>query len=71
MSDIGCGGDDSESLPTFRPFSREELAIIDKRIRDRAASSKKRADRKARNIAVSFVSKLSVSWCLNFGFPDP
>ena len=57
MSDIGgCGGaenDSENSLPTFRPFTREELAVIEKKIADKRAAAKKRAERRARNIAVS------------------
>ena len=55
MSDIGGGAEnDSESsLPTFRPFTREELAVIEKKIADKRAAAKKRAERRARNIAVS------------------
>ena len=56
MSDIGGTGgenDSESSLPTFRPFTREELAIIEKRIHDKAVAAKKRAEKRAKNIAVS------------------
>ncbi len=56
MSDIGRGtggeNDSESSLPVFRPFTREELAIIEKRLSDKAAAAKARAERRARNIAV-------------------
>jgi hypothetical protein len=44
--------DSESSLPTFRPFTREEFAIITNRITEKRASAIKRAERKARNIAV-------------------
>ncbi len=52
----GTGGDnenESENLPVFRPFTREELAIIENRILQKKIAAKKRAERQARNIAVS------------------
>ena len=45
--------DSESSLPTFRPFTREELAIISNRIEEKRAAAIKRAERRARNIAVS------------------
>ena len=49
----GADNDSESSLPTFRPFTREELAVIEKKIADKRAAAKKRAERRARNIAVS------------------
>ena len=43
---------ESESLPTFRPFTREELAVIENRITEKKLAAKKKAERRARNIAV-------------------
>ena len=53
MSDIQAENDSESSLPTFRPFTREELAIIENRISEKRAAAIKRAERRARNIAVS------------------
>ena len=54
MSDHHEAENDSESsLPTFRPFTREELFIIENRISEKRAAAIKRAERRARNIAVS------------------
>ena len=52
MSDIQAENDSESSLPTFRPFTREELAIISNRITEKRAAAIKRAERRARNIAV-------------------
>ena len=52
MSDIQAENDSESSLPTFRPFTREEYAIIDNRIIEKRAAAIKRAERRARNIAV-------------------
>ena len=52
MSDIQAENDSESSLPTFRPFTREELAIIENRITEKRAAAIKRAERRARNIAV-------------------
>ena len=52
MSDIQAENDSESSLPTFRPFTREELAIIENRISEKRAAAIKRAERRARNIAV-------------------
>lgn len=49
MSENDC----ESNLPTFRPFTREELAVVEKKIADKRAAAKKRAERRARNIAVS------------------
>ena len=48
---------ESESLPTFRPFTREELAVIENRISEKKLAAKKKAERRARNIAVSATKK--------------
>ena len=52
MSDNQAENDSESSLPTFRPFTREEYAIIDNRIIEKRAAAIKRAERRARNIAV-------------------
>ena len=44
---------EDDELPTFRPFTREELAIIDNRILENKLAAKKRQERRDRNIAVS------------------
>lgn len=54
MSDTQAENESESSLPIFRPFTREELAIIENRITEKRVSAKKRAERRARNIAVSF-----------------
>jgi len=41
-------------LPTFRPFTREELAEIEKRIFEKNLQKKKKAEKNAKNVAVSF-----------------
>ena len=70
MSDVGGGtggeNDSESSLPPFRPFTREELAIIEKRIHDKAAAAKKRAERRARNIAVRLITTSYVKEIINF-----
>jgi len=53
MSDTQAENDSENSLPTFRPFTREELAIIENRIEEKKLSAKKKAERRARNKAVS------------------
>ena len=42
---------EDDELPTFRPFTREELAIIDNRILENNLAAKKRQERRDRNIA--------------------
>jgi hypothetical protein len=42
-----------EDLPVFRPFTREELAVVENRIFENKLAAKKKADRNAKNIAVS------------------
>jgi len=39
-------------LPTFRPFTREELAEIENRIFEKELIAKKRANKMAKNVAV-------------------
>ena len=46
---------EEDELPTFRPFTREELATIDNRIFENKLAAKKRQERRDRNIAVSHV----------------
>jgi len=52
---MSTGGENesADQLPVFRPFTREELAVIENRIREKKLAAKKRAERRARNIAVS------------------
>lgn len=52
MDDWSLDGDDF-SQPVFRAFSREELEAIRNRIFEKRLLAKKRAERKAKNIAVS------------------
>ena len=42
-----------EDLPTFRPFTREELATVDNRIFENKLAKKKKQERRDKNIAVS------------------
>ncbi|CAB4055060.1 SCN2A [Lepeophtheirus salmonis] len=48
---IMAEADSENSLPTFRPFTREELAIIHNRIMEKKLAAKKKAERRAKNIA--------------------
>ena len=50
-----------EDLPTFRPFTREELATIDNRIFENKLAKKKKQERRDKNIAVSIFSNLNSS----------
>ena len=52
MSDIQGENDSDNQLPLFRPFTREELAVIESTINQKKLAAKKRAERKAANIAV-------------------
>ena len=45
-----------EDLPTFRPFTREELATIDNRIFENKLAEKKKQERRDKNIAVSILN---------------
>ena len=56
MSDIAAENDSESSLPVFRPFTREELAVIDERIEEKRLKAEKKAERRARNKAVSVES---------------
>ena len=40
-----------EDLPTFRPFTRDELSVIENRIFENKLAEKKKAERRDRNIA--------------------
>lgn len=51
MSENQAENESDASLPTFRPFTREELAIIENRIIEKKLAAKKKAERRARNIA--------------------
>ena len=42
-----------DSAPVFRPFTRDELEIIENRIFEKRLAQKKREEKRARNIAVS------------------
>lgn len=53
MSENQAENDSESSLPTFRPFTREELAVIENRITEKKLAAKKKAERRARNIAVT------------------
>ena len=44
--------DMEEELPTFRPFTREELATIENRIFENKLAAKKKQEQRDRNIAV-------------------
>ena len=57
MSDLAAENDSESSLPVFRPFTREELAVIDERIQEKRLKAEKKAERRARNKAVSLVDK--------------
>ena len=54
-----------EDLPTFRPFTREELATIDNRIFENKLAEKKKQERRDKNIAVSIFKKKLVRWRLS------
>ena len=56
MSGDQAENESESSLPTFRPFTREELAIIENRITEKKLAAKKKEERRARNIAVRFDS---------------
>ena len=45
-----------EDLPTFRPFTREELATVDNRIFENKLAKKKKQERRDKNIAVSILN---------------
>ena len=59
-----------EDLPTFRPFTREELATIDNRIFENKLAKKKKQERRDKNIAVSTFSKFlkMARWRLSTSF---
>ena len=52
MSGDQAENESESSLPTFRPFTREELAIIENRISEKKLAAKKKQEKLARNIAV-------------------
>ena len=54
MSENQAENESESSLPTFRPFTREELAVIENRITEKKLAAKKKAERRARNIAVMY-----------------
>ena len=56
-----------EDLPTFRPFTREELATVDNRIFENKLAKKKKQERRDKNIAVSIFSNLA-RWRLSTSF---
>jgi len=51
MSDNHSDNESEVILPTFRPFTREELAIIENRILERELNAKRKAEKRAKNIA--------------------
>ena len=46
--------EEDESLPIFRHFTREDLAIIDNAIFENKLREKKRAEKRAQNVKVKF-----------------
>ena len=46
-----------EELPTFRPFTREELATIENRIFENKLEAKKKQEQRDKNIAVRKLGK--------------
>ena len=48
-----------EELPTFRPFTREELATIENRIFENKLEAKKKQEQRDKNIAVRIFSNYS------------
>ena len=46
-----------EELPTFRPFTREELATIENRIFENKLEAKKKQEQRDKNIAVRKLTK--------------
>ncbi len=44
--------DEVDTTPTFRPFTREEKEAIESRIFEQKLLEKKRAEKRAKNIAV-------------------
>ena len=56
MSENQAENESESSLPTFRPFTREELAVIENRITEKNLAAKKKAERRARNIAVKYTT---------------
>ena len=51
--------DMEEELPTFRPFTREELATIENRIFENKLEAKKKQEQRDKNIAVRIFSNFS------------
>ena len=62
MSENQAENESESSLPTFRPFTREELAVIENRITEKKLAAKKKAERRARNIAV----RKSAGFCYDY-----
>ena len=62
MSENQAENESDASLPTFRPFTREELAVIENRISEKKLAAKKKAERRARNIAVSNLNILPLTF---------
>ena len=72
MSDNQSDNESEASLPTFRPFTRfvqglqtvifhflhfrEELAVIENRILEKELVAKKKAEKRAKNIAVNYIT---------------
>ena len=62
MSENQAENESDASLPTFRPFTREELAVIENRITEKKLAAKKKAERRARNIAVRWFDEKKNPW---------
>ena len=65
MSENQAENESESSLPTFRPFTREELAVIENRISEKKLAAKKKAERRARNIAVSNLNILPLTFTVS------
>ena len=64
--------DMEEELPTFRPFTREELATIENRIFENKLEAKKKQEQRDKNIAVRKPTKgqlISEQICDVLNFP--
>lgn len=59
---------DLEAAPVFRHFTREEKEKVEKRIFAKKIALKKRAEKQAKNIAVSFCLALNMQNIFNAVF---
>lgn len=61
--------EDDDNLPLFRPLTREDLAVIENLQFENELAEKKKAERRAKNIAVredtsmNNVKRPLVNWC--------